>query len=351
MSKYTRYVFLIAFVFFVLSVPEEAVSHIRNGVISSISPAWKLLNKQTNQEENTIETLEVENQILHHKIERLHHWITQDQHLQKQMQHLLSLKKEQSDPFIERRQSYLSQILAKQLHGLPAKVVFREPANWSSVIWIGVGNRDNRLIGEEIIAKNSPVVIGNAVVGVVETVLENRSSVRLITDRALTPSVRGVRGNTQNKILLDQLGALIQTLSNREDLYGAKEIADALESFSGKIDLDRRDSYLAKGHVQGASRPLWRMLGQTLKGIGFNYDFADVEGPARDLQTTHESLLCVGDVLVTTGMDGVFPADLHIATVTKVHPLQEGECSYSIEAEALAPNLNSLSEVFVLPPL
>ena len=48
--------------------------------------------------------------------------------------------------------------------------------------------------------------------------------------------------------------------------------------------------YLAKGELYGSSKPLWRTQRHQLKGTGFNYDFADGEGPARDLQTGKHAL-------------------------------------------------------------
>jgi cell shape-determining protein MreC len=59
----------------------------------------------------------------------------------------------------------------------------------------------------------------------------------------------------------------------------------------------------------------------------------------------------VGDLLVTTGMDGIFPAGFWVATVTNVGLLREGACAYEIEAKATAGNLDDLTHVTVLPPV
>jgi cell shape-determining protein MreC len=50
-------------------------------------------------------------------------------------------------------------------------------------------------------------------------------------------------------------------------------------------------------------------------------------------------------------MDGIFPAGLHVATVSKVAPLEEGAYCYSIEAKATADRLEDLEVVFVMPPV
>ncbi len=201
---------------------------------------------------------------------------------------------------------------------IPARVIFRSPNSWYSSLWINVGERDNEKLKNQLIGKNSPVLIGNAIIGVIDYLGMHQSRVRLITDSGLTPSVRALR---------------------RED---------------------EQVHYLAKGELRGAGKPLFRSNGNLLFGIGFNYDFADSKGPSRDLRTgepledkeKHKtlSLLKVNDLLVTTGMDGVFPADLHVAKITKIYPLKEGDYYYEIEATPACGNLDDISLVFVLPP-
>lgn len=201
---------------------------------------------------------------------------------------------------------------------ISAKVIYRSPALWNSSFWVDVGDESNQ--GKIKIAKNSPVLVGTSIVGVVEYVGKQQARVRLITDSALTPSVRASRKDEKNQI-----------------------------------------HYLAKGELQGSGKPLWRSEGNHLKGIGFNYDFADEYGPARDLQkgtstdpsqkVEEMNLIAVGDLLITTGMDGIFPKGFPIATVTKVYPLNEGDYYYGIEAVPTASNIHDLSFVFILPPL
>jgi cell shape-determining protein MreC len=95
-----------------------------------------------------------------------------------------------------------------------------------------------------------------------------------------------------------------------------------------------------------------------LRGTGFNYDFADDEGPGRDLRTGKPlegkkpaiPLIKVGDLLITTGFDGVFPAGLQAARVSKIFPLKEGDYYYDIEALPSENHLDELSLVFVLQP-
>lgn len=209
------------------------------------------------------------------------------------------------------KKRYLHQMnLLMQLKAVPAKIIYRSPAFWDQCCWINVGEQTNEALGIAIVSKNSPVVVGDSIVGVVDEVGPQQSRVRLLTDSELTPSVRVLRNG----------------------------------------------QYLAKGEIHGSGRPLWRGKSGLLKGIGFNYDFDDEEGPGRDLRTGKASksdreipLIHPRDLLVTTGMDGVFPPNFRVAEVVEVYPLEEGDYSYEIEAKPSAGNLDDLTRVFVLP--
>lgn len=199
-----------------------------------------------------------------------------------------------------------------------AQVIFRAPMTWNSCLWINAGKEENLKLGKTIIAKNSPVLYGRSLVGVIDYVGTRQSRVKLITDARLTPSVRAMR-------------------------------------FIGK-----QAHLLAKGEIHGSSKPIGRKEALILKGLGFNYDFEDEDGPARDLRTGRSldparpskpiPLIQVNDLLVTTGLDGVFPKGLEVALVTKVSPLKEGDYSYEIEAKPTAGLLDRLSYVFIIPP-
>jgi rod shape-determining protein MreC len=202
---------------------------------------------------------------------------------------------------------------------IPAQVIFRSPSTWNSSLWVNVGLEDNKKKGKEIIQKNSPVLFGTSVIGLIDYVGNKQSRVRLITDSGLRPSVR-VKRIVDNKTL-----------------------------------------FLAKGELHGSSQPLWRSKAQILHGMGFNYDFSDAEGCPRDLRTGKPliqgikspslPIIKVDDLLVTSGLDGVFPAGLDVATVTKLKPLKEGDYYFEIEAKPTAKNLYDLSLVFLLPPM
>ncbi len=184
---------------------------------------------------------------------------------------------------------------------IPALVIYRDPATWSNTFWIGVGEEENEKIGYPVVSRNSPVVLGNSLVGVIDFVGTRQSRVRLITDSSLAPAVRVLRDNT----------------------------------------------YLAKGELMGNGAPFWHARTPILKGAGFNYDFSDKEGKERDLRS--DFLIVKGDLLVTSGLDGVFPKGISVATVSKVFPLKVGSFAYEIEAEPTASEINDMKVVFVLP--
>ncbi|NGX39812.1 MAG: hypothetical protein KR126chlam1_01145 [Chlamydiae bacterium] len=368
--KILRPFFLLAlFVLSLLSVPQSGVEKIRSFVISGISPCWSGLDHikcaslsffSASQAEENREAIQLraENLRLKQQIERLKGWLSSEKEIEREWQQMIALTRKGEEDFFARRSRHLSSIIEKQLGALPARVVFREPALWSSTIWLDVGAGDNRALGREIVAKNSPVILGKAVVGVVEEVNEKRCRVRLITDQLLSPSVRAVRGGERDLLLCERVDALLELLSFRDDLEGASLLAEALSAFQSRLEPSDRSLFLAKGQLHGGSAPLWRANGQTLTGIGFNYDFVDEEGKARSLRTgastvggAGAALIQTGDLLVTTGMDGIFPPDLHVGIVTKILPLHEGGVAYQLKAQPLVSNLSTLTDVMVLPPL
>lgn len=94
----------------------------------------------------------------------------------------------------------LSRDLSLSALAVPAHIIYRDPGQWMSSCWVDVGEATNRALGRSIIEHNAPVIVGKALVGVVDKVYENQSSIRLITDPSVKPSVRAVRGYLQNVI-------------------------------------------------------------------------------------------------------------------------------------------------------
>lgn len=364
-----------------MSLPKDSSESLRGNAVAFLAPTWQrfiafksffsnITHTSQNQEPNLapeeIQRLRLENTLLHNEISQLKDAMKQELKLISQ----LSSTKESNIPknagalLKKRHRLELQRLLQLQLEAVPAKVIFRSPSSWNSSIWINVGNTTNTALGREVIAKNSPVVVGNSLVGVIDYVGKQQARVRLITDSGLSPSVRALRGSPQALLLSERINTLIQMIeSTKHALSTSHENEDLITSLNKtKEHLYTHDHtfHLAKGELHGASKPLWRKNGHILKGIGFNYDFSDNEGPARDLRSGKPldpnskepalPILKTHDLLVTTGMDGVFPPGLLVAEVTALHFLKEGDYTYEIDAVPVLGNLDELSLVFVIPP-
>lgn len=302
---------LIGIIVAALSLSTISSDALRSGSLTILTPLMNLFssNRIAFIQEQEIARLNLENQLLKGDLAALHGLVEQEKFLYEKL--AAEARIESKADSHDREIQYLFEL---ELQSLPAKIVFRPLNSWNSSLWISAGEQDNARLGRLAIAKNSPVVIGKAVVGVVDYVGSKQSRIRLITDASLNPYVRVKRGQ----------------------------------------------HLLAKGELAGESAPALRGRTQKLRGLGFNYDFADAEGPARDLRSgapfkadpAHPPLPLVQpqDLLITTGMDGIFPKGLEVGIVEKILPLKEGDYGYDLEALPAAGNLNSLSFVFVLPP-
>lgn len=332
-----------------ISLSQNATDQLRSSAVGALTFAWhsaeqikaylsdRPIGKTKLPESTESASLKLENQKLKNQIEELKEWILYDAKLRHE------------------RRPFLAELIAHQLHAIPASVIYRDPSSWSSSVWIGVGEIDNKTLGFPLIARNSPVVEGDSLIGVIDYVGKRQSRVRLITDSGLSPAVRVLRMQK-----LTELEPLIDALCNKlKDSYEFLEFVNPLQQLKSKLHVCETEVFLAKGELHGDGAPLWRSMQPILKGFGFNYDYPDEKGPARTLRTGRPlfgseqalPLIVEGDRLVTSGLDGVFPLGLSVADVTKVFPLNEGSFSYEIEARPTAPSIGDLKIVFVLPPL
>jgi len=355
LKAYRKYLFLALFLFIILSLPLALVENLRYAVLRIFSPLWKGLTfgqKATHQEE-----LALENHMLRTEIGKLRALLDQSGILSTMHKELLT------NDLPHRRYEEIAFLLGLAPHMAPSRVIYRDPNSWSSFFWIDVGEATNRHFPYPVVSKNSPVLVGRSLVGAIDYVGAKHSRVRLVTDANLRPAVRAVRGYPQNIYLLEHLDALLHQLSVRYDFSidddEKENLIATLTQLKGGLEKEKKEWYLAKGIVQGGSAPLWRQKGTLLHGIGFNYDFPDVEGGARDLisgkvegsRDDAVPILRVGDLLVTTGMDGIFPAGLRVGEVTRIFPLREGDYTYKIEAKSVVGNLDDLQTVFIIPSL
>ena len=301
-----------------------------------------------------ISELKAENTHLKAQIEEAEAYLLSEDHIESIYKKCTKYENENAEEFSSfytRRLEQMISFLRLAKWQVPCNVIYREPANWSSAVWVDVGSKQNKIYKKEIIAVDSPVIIGNQLIGVVEKVEKNKSLVRLITDSTVSPSVRCVRGNEQKTHIYNyckQLKDLLQI----EDHTTFKNLMQELDASIAAFDEDGQTAYLAKGYMVGSSHPIWRGRSLTLQGVGFNYDFGDDEGAPRSIhETTRMPLFQKGDVLLTTGLDGVFPSGLLVAFVSHVYPLKEGAVSCDLEAKIACPEFSDLRKVTILPPM
>lgn len=375
-ASFLRYLLFTFILFGTLSLSDRFSNSLRSKLVASLGDSWEkasLLRNLLFREKQGVESkdallLEMENHSLKLQIKAFEEWLLFDGRIDDEIQRLKILKENDVDDlywkdFFSRRSEELSTLLEMQLQAVPAKVVFREPVSWSSSLWIDVGEKDNEKLCRQIVTVDSPVVLGNKLVGIIEYVGEKRSRVRLLTDSGFIPSVRAVRGKRQDDELRKYIRNVTDRIQVRKDLFSCEEERKALigllNQLKQRLSQTEEDWYLAKGELMGSGSSLWRSRNVILKGRGFNYDYEDAEGPARDLRKgTPRSgdlpalpLLKVGDLLVTSGMDGFFPAGLEVAIITKAYDLKPGAYAYDLEAKPVVENFSDLHSVFVLPPL
>jgi rod shape-determining protein MreC len=354
--------FLILFgaLLLVLSLSKETSEKGKDFTLGLFKPALVQLNdykKALTEEQIEIEKLSLQNTLLQQEVSRLQDLYRQEHYLNLELAELQNIHDTSfNDP---------RKLLNMEMEAVTAKVIYRSPGSWYSSFWINVGRQNNIDDDHPVIAKNSPVIAGGALIGVIDYVGKTQSRVKLITDSGLVPSVRVARGETQNKLLMEYLVGLIENIQKREDLFNLpldkENTLKTLDHLKNKLNALTRTWYLAKGELYGSSQPLWRSGGNLLRGVGFNYDFPDEHGPARDLRTgkatsasgKHATMPIIKeqDVLVTTGMDGVFPQGLKVAEVTQIELLREGDYDYNLYAKPLVKNLDDITHVFVIPPV
>jgi cell shape-determining protein MreC len=374
MQRY-GYLILAALLLIFLSIPQTFSNEIRSKSIASVQPLWRNMGNikdffvkittilpsggyHTPPEVlKELEMIRLENYQLLSQLS----WLKEEIKLTQQLVHLKEniSQWEEKDEWSLRRKDEIQHQIELYSHAITARIIFREPSAWRSSVWVNVGEETNRRVGSTIIQKNSPVVLGTTVVGLVDFVGKTRSRVRFLTDQSVTLSVRAIRGLDQRKFFLKEAEKMSTILSLFENGKLTELMKPILDDLRDSLAPAEKDFYLAKGEIQGSARVMWRGRKNVLNGIGFNYDFEDLEGPSRDLKTGDSKgfskkgipLIKVGDMVVTTGMDGIFPAGLKVGTVCEVSQLTEGASSYSSLILSLVPDFDELSFLTILPCL
>ncbi len=237
-----------------------------------------------------------------------------------------------------------------------ANVIFQANTPWSNTVWIDIGKQTPGISFR--LQKNCPVVVRDSLVGIIDFVGKKASRVRLLSDPYVRPAVRVVRENSQVRHLVQAVQEIQKATALNPSLLPKPELASALSRLLDCLLQSLPQSSelrLAKGELQGAEYPSSPTI---LRGVGFNYDFDDEEGPKRDLRTGQKSLqeqkillIKPGDLLETSGLDGIFPRGLRVATVASVSPLEEGAIAYRILAAIDSPDFPNFDHLTVIPSL
>lgn len=208
---------------------------------------------------------------------------------------------------------------------LIAPVVMRSETAWNSFLWIYPQEKDL-----EHIQINCPVIAGKALLGIIDYKGLKNCRVRLITDPDLHIAVRAMRGKSAYSTQIESIQSLVHASPDiLEKAEHSKALDKLLTILKTKTD-ECTPQYLAKGEISGLTqdsegRPL-------LRGEGFQYDFRDLHGASIDLRSSKTPLILPQDILITSGLDGIFPEGLFVGQVDSVSPLMEGATSYQILA-------------------
>lgn len=233
-----------------------------------------------------------------------------------------------------------------------AKVVARRETSWNSFLWIE---------SDQPLQLGSPVTYGNILLGSIDYVQGCVSRVRLIFDPSLTVAIRAKRGSHSVFHHIQQLQLYLKTHPSFLEKIEHQTVLESLLERSLQ-NLTTTPDYLAKGELAGLS--LSATGEPILQGKGFQYEFSDEHGPARDLRTGEikesdlkkttsnplQPILMPHDQIITSGLDGLFPEGLEVGEVTTISSLEEGATSYRIEALPYFSPLRTPRWVTVLSP-
>lgn len=336
-----------------LGMPDTFVQKTRE--VFAISSSFRPLRKEeTKPSFVQKDQLLLENQRLNENLDALYEWLLFESRLEEELDTLQKVigKFEHEEEilrreFLHRRVDELKRIVDLQSHALMGKVIHRSPNSWGSSLWISLGSKDNARVEQPVVQKHSPVMAGPYLVGLIEEVEEERSRVRLISDSGLVIAVRAIRGKPADEELLKRAKAFKEQIAIRDGISNKEVFLHLLSSLEQELQ-EERSYYLAKGELYGKSSPIWDLENPTLHGSGFQYEFPDADGEFSAIQ---EELIRTGDLLVTSGLDGIFPSGLMVASVSKIEPMNQERYYYSIEAKPCAPTMNELQYLFVLPPI
>jgi len=302
--------------------------------------------------------LVVENQILKSQLAYIKEWVQAQQKVEEFFSELKKLEKAQHVALIgheaqKKRIKIVEQFLKYFSQYALGRVIFIEPFASSSLAWIDIGENYNQQVGEMVVAKNSPVVLADQLVGVVEEVYPKFSKIRLITDPKLAIHVKAIRGKEQMKDVQAKAEDLLDCLELMKDIkYERKEeLIGHLIQLAQELKIDGHDRDYALGEISGSEYSFLSKNRDQLVGTGFSLKGSyrqRQDDPSKGFQ---EIAVMKGDLLVSTGKDGVIPAGLKVGWVIEVGKASMGKSTYALRARPACQELHRLEYVQVLPPM
>ncbi|MBF5050614.1 Uncharacterized protein CLAVI_000227 [Candidatus Clavichlamydia salmonicola] len=340
-SKLFQYIFCFILITIPLTIPLAFSKKAQRAVLFSLfffHPSKKPLDQSIEKEKTEKYLLTLEVKRLHNIIDQIYDsliWVNE-----------ISLKT-----------SFKEQIknsLLIPLITLPAQIIYRDPAGWGSSCWINVGKQTNAKTGYCVIEKNSPVVIGNILVGLIDFVGERQSRVRFVTDADIHPAVKVDSGISKNFETIKHIESILiylkTNIDKREDLHHSLNLIEYLAKLKNELQGEIKTLNITlQGTISGAGNPIKKRGSTVLKGNAFCFSSSLEKGPLLIDEKFLPSIQPL-DMLITTGTDGIFPPGLSVGKITKIIPPKAGSCNYDLEAISEIPNFNQLSQVFIIPP-
>ena len=171
-QSFYPYLFLILFFVIAFSLPKSWTESLRGKMVQKVSPSWKKgkgirahlkgpskgREYWINKEEK--ESLAFENIQLRKQNDNLRKRLLSEEKIHSLLEKSASLKAIEKKPlgyesFYSRRNAEIEKLLDQELASMSAEVIYRDPATWSDIIWINVGEETNQKLNNRVILKNT----------------------------------------------------------------------------------------------------------------------------------------------------------------------------------------------------
>src|SRR3990167_6542677 len=178
-ESFYPYIIVVFLLFMSVSISKSKIGKFQEILIGSFIPTRATLyNKKGGSDLIRLKTLELENELLKNQANSFYEYLQFEEKIGEQFDLLKQITTEGKEDlywneFFRRRADEIKSVLKINLESIPAKVIYRDPNSYSSSLWINIGEKQNENIGRSIISKNSPVVIGKNLVGIIEHVGKN----------------------------------------------------------------------------------------------------------------------------------------------------------------------------------